>query len=231
MVRDLAQGRGWHQLEIAWHIGPTLSPACSRDYLFAGKEGSLALLAAESHGWSQSVTRDKWSPAYGHAERASVVTFGATVELPGEFATLLIAGDNLPADLGRLVSMNESRTGVGAYRYSRAQEEHAFFFADQPGPWTMGTWASDAEFLYSSFDREREQYTLILCNGSYANAGARPLLTCGKRVSYAEVLSAGMKIELSSSDPELIVLQQPLDRVWAETKWNVPDNNPRGMGV
>jgi hypothetical protein len=231
IVRDLAEGHGSHQLDIAWHIGPTMSPALSREYLFAGKEGSLALLAAEAHGWSQSVTRDKWSPAYGRAERASVVTFGASIELPADFATLLIAGENLQANLGRLVRMDGSGEAVCGYRYSNPQQEHVFFFADRPGPWTLGRWASDADFLYSSVDRERKQYTLILCNGSYANAGARPLLTCGSRVSYAEVLSAAMKVEIFSSNPELVVLEQPLDRVWSETNLNVPGNDPQGMGA
>jgi hypothetical protein len=236
LVRDLAEGQGSHQLDIAWHLGPTMSPASSKEYLFAGKEGSLALLAAEAHGWSQSVTRDQWSPAYGRADRASVVTFGAIVELPADFATLLIAGENLQADLGRLVGWNDgcwngARRGVRAYRYSEPHQEHAFFFAEKPGPWSLGKWASDADFLYLSFDREKEEYTLILCNGSYANAAALPLLTCGKRVSYAEVLSVAMKVEIFSSDPENIVLQQPLDRVWAETHWNVPGDDRKGMGV
>ena len=44
-----------------------------------------------------------------------------------------------------------------------------------------------ADFLYWSFDREREEYALVLCNGSYADAGGRRVLTCDKRVSYAEV--------------------------------------------
>ena len=235
LVRDLAEGQGSHQLEIAWHLGPTMSPASSKEYLFAGKEGSLALLAAEAHGWSQSVTRENWSPAYGCAERACVVTFGASVELPADFATLLLAGENLQADLGHLVRWNDARwngarQGVCAYRYSEPHQEHAFFFAEKPGPWSLGKWASDADFLYFSFDREKEEYTLILCNGSYANAATLPLLTCGRRVSYAEVLSAAMKVEIFSSDPENIVLQQPLDRVWAETHLERAGRRSQGYG-
>jgi hypothetical protein len=190
------------------------------------------LLTAERHGWSQSVRRDYWSPAYGHAERASVVTFGVAAELPADFATLLIADENPQSDLGRLVRIDEStRAAVGAYRYSNPQQEHAFFFAHQSGPWTVGTWASDADFLYSSFDRESDEYTLILCNGSYANAKGLPVLTCGKRVSYAEVSSSAMNVEIFSSDPEHVLLQQPLDRVWAERDLIVPGNDPKGMGA
>jgi len=231
LVRDLAQGEGSHQLDIAWHMGPTMSPAPSKGYLFAGKEGSLALLAVEAHGWSQSVTRDRWSPAYGRADRASVVTFGTFVELPADFATLLLAGENLQADLGRLVRWNRIRREVCAYRYSEPHQEHVFFFAEKPGPWSLGKWASDADFLYASFDREREEYMLTLCNGSYADAGGHRLLTCGKRVGYAEVMSAAMKVEVFSSDPEHVVVQQPLDRVWPESTLNVSGNDPRGMGA
>jgi Heparinase II/III-like protein/Heparinase II/III N-terminus len=232
MVRDLAEGHGSHQLDIAWHIGPTMSPASAEEYLFSGEEVSLALLAPEGHGWSQSVTRDHWSPAYGRAERLSVLTFGAKVELPADFATLLIAGQNPQPDLGRFVRIDGSRPGtVCAYRYSNPQQEHIFFFADRSGPWTLGTWASDADFLYLSFDRKREEYTLLLCNGSHADAAGRRVLTCGKRVSYAEVLSGAMRVEICSSDPEQIVLQQPLDRVWAETNLDAPGNGPKGMGA
>ena len=232
MVRDLAEGHGLHQLDIAWHMGPTIPLASSKEYLFSGEAGSLALLPAEGHGWSQSVSRDHWSPVYGHAERVSVLTFGAKVELPADFATLLISGENLPADLGRLVRINGSTSGtVCAYRYSNPRQEDVFFFAGKAGPWTLGTWASDADFLYSSFDREREEYALILSNGSYANAGGLPLLTCGKRVSYAEVLSSAMKVEILSSDSEHVLLQQPLDQVWAERSLIVPGNDPKGMGV
>lgn len=231
MVRDLAEGQGSHQLEIAWHLGPTMSPAYSRDYLFSGKEGSLALLVPQSHGWSQSVTRDNWSPAYGRAERASVVTFGATAELPVDFATLLIAGESLEGTLGNLVRMTGSGTVVSGYSYSSAHQEHLFFFADRSGKWTLEPWASDADFLYASFDREREEYALIFCNGSYADAGGHRVLTYGKRVSYAEILSTPMKVEIFSSDPEQVVLQQPLDRVWAGTKPNLPRNDPKRMGL
>src|ERR1700722_10532431 len=220
LVRDLAEGQGSHQLDIAWHLGPTLSPimtpASSKQYVFSGEGCGLGFLAAEGHGWSQSVTRGKWAPAYGCAERASVVPFGARLALPADFVTLLIAGENLSADLGRLVRMKDSPARVCAYRYTSTRQEHLFFFADQSGPWAVGTWASDADFLYASVDRERETCTLILCNGSYADAGGQRVLTCARRVSYAEVLSAAMKVEIFSSDPENVVLQQPLDRVWAE---------------
>ena len=159
------------------------------------------------------------------------LTFGALVELPADFATLLIVDENAQADLRRLVRIGEcARGAVCGYRYSNPRQEHSFFFANRPGPWALGAWASDADFLYWCFDRERKQYTLVLCNGSYADAGGRRVLTCGSRVSYVEVLSSAMKVDLSSSDPEHVVLLQPLDRVWAEGDLIVPGNDPRGDG-
>ncbi len=103
LVRDLAEGRGPHQLDIPWHLGPTLSPASSRQYVFTDERDHLAFLTAEGHGWSQSVRREYWSPAYGYRERASVLNFSAVVELPADFVTLLIAEDTPQADYGRLV--------------------------------------------------------------------------------------------------------------------------------
>jgi hypothetical protein len=232
LVRDQAEGRGSHQLDIAWHVGPTLWPASSRQYLFTEGRERLALLTAEGHGWSQSARREYCSPAYGRRELATVVNFGAQVELPTDFATLLISNEDPEADLGQLVRINDSARGVVCgYRYSNAAQEHSFFFAHQPGPWALGRWASDAAFLYWRFDREREQYTLVLCNGSYADAGGRRVLTCGSRVRYAEVLSSPAKVDLFSSDPEQVLLQRPLDRVGADGDLIVPGNDLKGMGV
>lgn len=232
MVHDLAEGRGAHQLDLAWHLGSALSQESSDQLRFTDGQESLAFLTDEGHCWSQNVREGYWSPAYGRKERASVVNFGAQVELPAHFATMLIAGEALPADLGRLVGINESARGaVSAYRYSNPRQEHSFFFACPSGPWALGAWASDADFLYFSLDREREQYTLILCNGTYADAGGRRVLTCGKRVSYAEVLSSGIKVDVFSSDPEQVALERPLDRVWADGDLMVRGNDPKGMGV
>src|SRR4029077_10162506 len=104
---------------------------------------------------------------------------------------------------------------VGGYQYSNLRQEHSFFFGGRPGPWALGVRASDADFLCWSVDREKEQYSLVLCNGSYAAVGGRRVLTCARRVSYAEVLSSSGNVDLFSSDPDHVVLQQSLDRVLA----------------
>lgn len=230
LVRDVAEGSGTHQLDIAWHVGPTLSPVASKGCVFADDRDSIALVTADGHGWSQSVRRDSWSPAYGHKERASVVNFGAKIELPADFVTLLIADRNSPAALPQLVRINQfNRETVCGYRYSDGREEHNFFFATQRGPWVLGAWASDASFLYWWFDREREESALIVCGASFADAGGRRVLTCGKQVSYAEIVGSAAKSELFSSDMEQVTLQMPIDQII--TNLNLLGNDPKRMGV
>jgi hypothetical protein len=232
LVRDVAEGHGSHQLELAWHLGPTLLPATSQQPLFSDGRDSLALLTAKACGWSESVTREYWSPVYGKEERATVVTFGAQVQLPADFATLVISNENAQLNLGRFVKMNEfaPHTPCG-YRYSNSRQEHEFVFTERPSPWKLEAWASDAEFLWWGFDGAKEKYTLVMCNGSYADAGGRRVLTCGKMVSYAEVVNSAGKIELGSSDPEQVVLEQSLDRVWADRSLILLENDRKRMGV
>ena len=96
---------------------------------------------------------------------------------------------------------------------------------------TTGPWTSDADFIYWSFDREKQKYYLILCNGSYADAGGRRVLSCGSRISYAEVSSSAVKVDLFSSDPENVLLQRPLDCVLADEDLTMPGKDPKKMGV
>jgi hypothetical protein len=230
LVHDLAEGRGSHQLDIAWHIGSTLSPDASK-YLFTDELGGLAVLAAEVQGWSRTLSSEYRSPAYGLREHASVVHFGALVEVPAAFATLVIAGENAKA-LGRFETMDgSSPAAVCGYRYSAARQKSNFFFAHHSGPWELGAWASDADFLCWSFDCEKEQYMLILCNGSYLDAGGRRILNCDGRVGHVELSSSRTRVDLFSSEPEKVSLSQPLDQAWADGELIVPSNDPTGMGV
>jgi hypothetical protein len=231
LVRDLADGGGSHQLDIAWHLGPTLTPLALKHMVFGDDEGVLALLTPDDHGWSQSVRCDFWSPVYGYEQRASVISFGTTAELPTEFVTLLLADENGQANLGRVVRLKSSTPKMScAYTYTDSRREHSFFFAIRRGPWSDGLWASDADFLYWSRDRHDHRYMLVMCNGSYADAGGNRILNCSQRISYAEVVASAEKVEIFSSDPEQVELQQPLDRVLSEGL-SVLGDDPKGTGV
>jgi hypothetical protein len=145
-----------------------------------------------------------------------VVRFGGRIELPAHFATLIKVHETAQSDAGQLVRSEEFEGGmVCGYRYSNPPQEQYFLFARprRPISWTAGAWASDADFLYWSVDRVRKEYMLVLCNGCYADARGRRVLTCSQRVRYAEVLSSTIKVEIFSSDAENVTLQQSLDRV------------------
>ena len=144
----------------------------------------------------------------------------------------MLAGEQGQLDVGQLTRMNDSASAkTCGYRYRNSHQEHAFFFAPHQGSWKLDAWGSDAEFLWWRLDRTIDQYTLVLCNGSYVDAGGRRVLTCGKTVSYAEVVSSAGKVELFSSDREGIVLEESLDRVWAERELTAPDGDLKRMGL
>lgn len=227
LVRDVAQGRGRHQVELAWHLGATLSPVSTKDNLFADGQDSLGLVTAEAHGWAQSAHRGNWSPVYGRQERATVLTFGLEAELPAEFVTLLLPDASLRGGMGRLerVARNPS---VQAYRYLREGQEHYFFFSNVKGPWTLGNWSSDASFLYWVWDRASDLRILVICGGAYAETGGVRVLTSELCVDYADLVSSATGTEVFCSDPDHLVLQGSLDRV--EMELAAPAND-KGAGV
>ena len=228
LVRDVAGGEGEHAIELTWHLGANLSPASARDYLFTDGQESLGLVLAENHGWSQNGERRPWSPVYGRQERSMVVTFGTTRALPVEFVTLLLLNVSVPSEMGRLERL-ESDAAVRGYRYTRAGEEHFFFFADVAKAWGHGAWSSDAQFLYWAVDRRREQRLLVLCGGSYVEVAGLRVLASPNSVEYAEIMGAAGKTELFSSDPERVQLEASLDRVEAEL--NSSENDRKRIGV
>jgi hypothetical protein len=200
LVRDIAEGKGSHQLELTWHIGAGLSACADRD-VFAGAGTALAILAAEGHGWSRTLDQQKWSPAYGCSESAQVLRFAAARELPEEFATILIAGPGTGSSQGRLIRTREVGNGVTtAYQFLRKQENHSFVFASEAEPWTQGPWASDADFLYSYHDRPGRLCSVLICNGTYADFEGMRVISCGRRVSYAEVSRGNHRPENSGND-------------------------------
>ncbi len=228
LVRDVAEGHGNHKLELIWHLGSGLSPLSTKDNVFADGQESLGLIAAESNGWSQSAHRGSWSPVYGRAGRATVLTFGREVDLPAEFVTLLLPDAGTRLGVGRLEQML-SDASVSAYRYIRGGQEHHFLFSNGDRAWNFGKWASDAAFLYCAWDREQEQRLLVACGGSYVEIAGQRVLRSERSVDYSEVMSSGAKTELFSSDPERVVLLGSLDSMDLETA--VPGNDHDEMGV
>lgn len=230
LVRDRAEGRGTHQLNIGWHVGACVSRDAVYKFRFANADEKLAIVATEDSGWSTSASESYCSPAYGRKESSRRINFAGNVELPADFAAVVVASVNRKVEIGRLVRLfGGTYNEVSGFSYSTSRQDHHFLFADGTKAWMFGTWASDAKFLYWSGDRERDQYCLILCSGSYAEAGGRRVVTCSTEVTYAEIVSCRGKVETFSSGPGNIVLEQPLEQVWAKAE--AQKNVPKGIGV
>jgi hypothetical protein len=187
-VRDIAEGTGLHQLELAWHVGEGLSPANGQRDVFANTDATLAIVTADDHGWSRELREENWSPKYGVMEKAPVLRFSASAELPAEFVTLLVATASHGSSRGRLIRSGEFVTGkVFAYQYIGQTGTASFVFAERAESWTHGSWASDADFLYAQQDDTGRLTYLVFCNGSYVDFEDGRAVSCKQRVSYAEI--------------------------------------------
>jgi len=212
LARDVAEGSGLHEIELAWHIGTGLSLAPGDGDVFVGAEGGLAILTAEGHGWSREVGVENWSPAYGCSEPAQVVRFAATRALPAEFVTVLVGGVKRGEDLGRLVCISErGESAASAYQYRQQESDHRFVFADKAGGWAQGSWASDADFLYSQSDRSGHLCFLVLFNGRYVDFEGKRVVSCNRRLSYAEISRASDHWDVFSPGAEHLRLGPALD--------------------
>jgi Heparinase II/III-like protein/Heparinase II/III N-terminus len=227
LVLDRAEGSGKHQLELLWHLSAGLSPVSTKDNLFAVGQDGIRLTTANARGWAQSAHRENCSAVYGHQERATVLTFSSSAELPAEFATLLSPDVTLQRGSARLERI-ASDASASAYCYRCKDEEHQFFFAHRAGPWIVGNWGSDARFLYWAIDRERDRRTLVLCGGTYAETGGVRVFASERLLDYAEVVTSGSGTEVFSSDLDALAMPVSLDRI--EMQLAMPRND-QGTGT
>ncbi len=203
VVRDLAVGKGVHDLALFWHFAQGFLPTGASEKTIvlsaAGKE-RLALLPVEGHGWSQEVTQGKLSPAYGKAEGSPVLRFSTKAVLPKEFVILLRPVLGALAELGTLEPVDDraQNAAVHAYRYSRPQEAHYIFFAEHSQGWVLGPWASDAQFLYCGIAPGGKQHWL-LCGGSYAEISGQRVIACRRAVERCEWISTEATQQISCS--------------------------------
>jgi hypothetical protein len=184
LVRDVAEGREPHQLEIFWHLASNLTVTHEADVFKAaasnlpiggGSSGTprLALMPARESGWNYQVISSWVSPAYGAKEAAPVVHFSTRTRLPAECTTLLrpecgVANDREKSATFSKVGMEFGNTS--AYRYDEGSCSHYFVFAstnESSQRWGLGGWASDAAFFYGRIEETRPVH-LIVCDGSFA---------------------------------------------------------------
>jgi Heparinase II/III-like protein/Heparinase II/III N-terminus len=207
VVRDVAVGKGVHQLDLFWHLAPAVLPtgASEKTIELSATDGKrLALLPVEGHGWSQELTQGSVSPVFGKTEPSLVLRFSRQALLPAEFAILLRPAEHALEELGTLEPLEDrtKNSTVRAYRYSGPEEAHYMFFAEGSQGWVLGPWASDAQFLYCGIGPSGKQHW-VLCGGSYAEIDRKRVITCRRAVEHCEFVSGDAARHFSCSGGEL----------------------------
>jgi hypothetical protein len=204
LVRDVVEGLGRHQLNIAWHLGQEMQLVEENVFRVKGASQGLALLPAQESGWAQEVRKDSWSPAYGQKAPMTVVNFSTNTDAPAEFAVLLVTLEEAHRKPGRFDRIKEPIPPVRAYRYASEAGEYTFFFGERGKLWRQGTVSSDAEFCCWSRMHGGASQRLILSNGSHAEVDGGPELRYRQPVSWGEVTLEENQKQIFSSEPEAV---------------------------
>ena len=201
LVRDVVEGTGRHQIDISWHLGDGLQMEMENVYRMKGASLGLAVLPVAGHGWKEDVRRDSWSPAYGLKAPMTVLNFGRVCEVPAEFTTLLVTLEQVVGRPGEFseVKTDAPEAAARAFRYKSAALEAWFFFARSDSAWQAGVVSSNAKFAcWSQGADDRE--SLWFCKGTFASVDGGLELRCRRSVEWAELIVAGGKREVFSSD-------------------------------
>lgn len=177
LIRDVLRGAGRHRLEASWHFAPGSVSTIPGGVRFVGNnEAALALLFNANESYSQRIEEGWYSPVYGRKELAPILELSTDTQLPAELVTLLIPATSSNTSPGVLHALEGERTGVGtrAYRFSTTgNANYLFFFADAPGPWGIGSWASDAQFLFCAVGADDEPRHIVICDGTFVEVRGR----------------------------------------------------------
>lgn len=175
LIRDLAEGKGRHRLDISWHLAPDLNVEHHevKGLVTAKPQTSgtndapfLAMFFDEGCVAKTSVLETFVSSAYGSKQSAPLVRTSMTAELPQDCATILLT--QIPiAEFGTfgVVGAREAE-GARGYCYQTSTSSEFVFFASGGGPWSCGSWQSDASLLYCKVSRRRF-VRIIMVAGSF----------------------------------------------------------------
>jgi hypothetical protein len=231
LVRDLAEGAGRHQIDLYWHASPELLQCmdAARVLEFSDQQCGIALLTTPESGWTQEVLEKSCSPAYGCKQPCAVVHFGVAATLPTEFVSLLLPICRAAFHPGELLRIEgeTDRASVRGYRYKSPDEDYCIFFAATGKSWSLGPWASDAEFVCLS-RKPVGQRKLILCNGSYVAIGGRRVVSCTQAATRCEIVETNGQTEVFSSNNKLVVQHLSLDSITLSTEPMLMADRPPG---
>jgi hypothetical protein len=195
LIRDVALGSGSHALDLAWHLGPMLS--VNGENISSEQAGvEMRFLVAGPPGWSQQLSDEWWSPAYGVRTPTKTIHLRYTGSLPTEFATFFERADsNQAGGKASLQFQTAAEPAVRAYSYLRDQDQFCALFAQSAQPWSLLEWSSDADLLcyHSSGGRLK---SLLVCNASFVDWQGQRLWSNAKAVPCCELANKGDALEV-----------------------------------
>jgi hypothetical protein len=213
LVRDVAEGSGWHLLETSWHFAPDLEASRRGSGFVAApipgqsadpKEANhLTLFLVADPRWKSELLSESVSPAYGAKLSAPVVRCSARVGLPAEHAVLLIPGSGGVAEAGEFFRDDRQHGNSGipgaAYRYRHGDTADFMIFRQTQELWNFGPWTSDAKFLYFCVKNQRVDH-MVFCEGSFAHLRGESLLSHHATLEWLEWKNRQGKHQLDCSD-------------------------------
>ena len=205
LVRDAAEGKGEHRLDISWHLSPELQLQQEHVFRIENMAQGLAVLPVQGHGWAEEIREGVWSPAYGQRRKTMVLNFGTEVSLPAEFFTVLIPLEEADRAPGTFTNIDLSKGSslVRACRYQAGGRDYHFFFGRKEQPWKCGAVASDAEFLCLTRGGTAKP-DIILCHGSYVEIDGTRVLTMKRPVARCELIHGNAR-QVICSEAEALV--------------------------
>ncbi len=213
LVRDVINGREVHHVESYWHFAQDLRVEDRKNSFLAypvdcaAKSARLALLKVPNSAWNCEVGSGEVSRVYGKSEPAPLLRMHAHLQLPAENAVLirpLLHQSDQPGELNLLdaghAGFDQVATG---YSYGELNPTHYMIFGKNGMSWTLGSWESDAEFIYCQI-RDGELVRLILCDATFVRLKNRPVVTAPRRVEQFEWLKQAGKEHIFTSDHDTI---------------------------
>ena len=214
LVRDLALGRGAHQLETFWHFAPQVMVSRVEGGFISGVEFSasengagpgsrLALLAPTNQQWSAEANTGYVSHAYGSKQRAPLVRVSALSQLPAEAVALLVPLHAVETP-GRFFELQDAaKNGIKGFQYDRGGIVQYLFFARAGARWRVGPWSSNARILFCGL-RDRRLEKLILCDGTYFEVNGHSVFEYPSGVDWLEGMDRDGEMRVNSSDENAV---------------------------
>jgi len=199
LVRDVADGKGTHDLEVSWHFAPELEVSTSSvGFTASHPDGErLVLLGAAQDGWDAVAEQGYVSPAYGAREPATVGTFRSRIQLPAEHGTLLLS---LRSGAKHGIFRQAAAGDAVAYAYNRDDLTDSIVFGNSGVSWTFGPLRSDATFLYARTERG-ELELLLFFAASFVELNGQQIFCSHESAGWLQWSKAE---GATASDPTLL---------------------------